>query len=346
MSSHLDFLRNLQRVLDEGTFVATYKYALLQSLADLSVEKQAEADGSMRIPISEIAEKFIRYYWRQSLPYRGADAVLRQNSGKQAAVVNYVAEARERYDGSLSSAAKDSAKWRQLRTSVSSVIRNMPLWKLQLVAGEQQEFLYRRDEYRSGAIRLLPDAVESFRDMYVIVSNFIKGSWIGQIQRIGYNREILGEIAGLPEFMFGTERESLEKYKRILREYQRSRCFYCGAPVKTGDLDHFIPWSRYPIDLGHNFVFAHPKCNSQKRDFLAHVDHLSRWKDTNLADRAELAAEFKDAGLAHDAARSEQVTIWAYGQGEAAGVHAWSHGDEFLKLGPEWRNVLISPDSV
>lgn len=345
MSTHLDFLRNLQRLLDEGTFVATYKYALLQSLADLAVEKQSDADGSIRIPVSEIAEKFIQYYWRQSLPYRGGEGVLLQNSGKQAAVINRVEEARERYDGNLAAAAKDRVEWRRLRASVSSVIRKMPLWKLQQVAGEQQEFLYRRDEYLSGTIRLLPDAVESLRDMYVIVSHFVKGAWIGQIQRIGYNREILGEIAGLPEFMFGSERESLEKYRQILQEYQNSHCFYCDGVVKKGDLDHFIPWSRYPIDLGHNFVFAHPKCNNQKRDFLAHVDHLSRWKDTNLSDRHILATEFKDAGLAHDAARTEQVTIWAYEQGEAAGAHVWYAGDEFVALGPEWQRVFRETDA-
>ena len=32
------FLANLQRLLAEGSFVATYKHALLLALADLSVE--------------------------------------------------------------------------------------------------------------------------------------------------------------------------------------------------------------------------------------------------------------------------------------------------------------------
>jgi hypothetical protein len=34
------FLVNLQRLLDEGLFVASYKFALLLSLADLSVERR------------------------------------------------------------------------------------------------------------------------------------------------------------------------------------------------------------------------------------------------------------------------------------------------------------------
>ena len=33
------FLRDLQRILDEGSFVATYKFALIHALADLAVER-------------------------------------------------------------------------------------------------------------------------------------------------------------------------------------------------------------------------------------------------------------------------------------------------------------------
>lgn len=35
----VEFLQNLQRLLSEGLFTATYKYALLLALADIAVEK-------------------------------------------------------------------------------------------------------------------------------------------------------------------------------------------------------------------------------------------------------------------------------------------------------------------
>src|SRR5690606_36263277 len=66
----LEFLRKLQRLLAEGDFVATYKFALLNALADLSLERDAAPDGSLRVPMSAIAEKFIEYYWPQARPYR------------------------------------------------------------------------------------------------------------------------------------------------------------------------------------------------------------------------------------------------------------------------------------
>jgi hypothetical protein len=82
--AELAFLRKLQRLLNEGDFVATYKFALLNALADLSLERSSDADGSLRVPLTAIAEKFIEYYWRQARPYRALDGrgfVLLQNTG-------------------------------------------------------------------------------------------------------------------------------------------------------------------------------------------------------------------------------------------------------------------------
>jgi hypothetical protein len=63
------FLINLQRLLSEGLFVATYKYALLLALADIAVESGGDDDGPHEISTRRIAEKFICYYWRQCSPY-------------------------------------------------------------------------------------------------------------------------------------------------------------------------------------------------------------------------------------------------------------------------------------
>ena len=93
----LKFLRKLQRLLAEGDFSATYKFALLNALADLSLELTPAADGSLRVPVSVIAEKFIEYYWPQARPYRAVDGtgvVLLQNAGRQATVISALAAAR------------------------------------------------------------------------------------------------------------------------------------------------------------------------------------------------------------------------------------------------------------
>lgn len=66
----------------------------------------------------------------------------------------------------------------------------------------------------------------------------------------------MGDTTDLGEFLFGSERSSLGSVREALTSVQGDRCFYCGA-MQVLDVDHFIPWSLYQIDLGHNFVLAH-----------------------------------------------------------------------------------------
>src|SRR2546429_642776 len=75
-------------------------------------------------------------------------------------------------------------------------------------------------------------------------------------QKINANK--LGNVTDLGTFRFGQERASLDAYRSILMDVQRGICLYCQKPLsKQTQVDHFIPWSRYPDDLGHNFVLAH-----------------------------------------------------------------------------------------
>ena len=63
------FLRNIQRLLDEGQFVASYKFALLHALADLCVLRGDDSGAPLTLTHAEIAEKFIELYWQQCRPF-------------------------------------------------------------------------------------------------------------------------------------------------------------------------------------------------------------------------------------------------------------------------------------
>ena len=47
--AQLDFLQNIQRLLEEGTFTATYKFALLLALADLCVERGTDTGAAFPV---------------------------------------------------------------------------------------------------------------------------------------------------------------------------------------------------------------------------------------------------------------------------------------------------------
>src|SRR4051812_34602101 len=101
--AQIQFIVNLQRLLDEGAFAASYKFALLLALADLSVEIGEDSGAPLRLTTRQLAEKFIQYYWRQAAPYvTGGDArILQQNAGQQAAILNLLRDARRENGDSL-----------------------------------------------------------------------------------------------------------------------------------------------------------------------------------------------------------------------------------------------------
>lgn len=336
-ADRLRFLRNIQRILDEGSFVSTYKFALLMSLASLSVERSPAADGTLAIPLSELAERFVELYWRQAAPFRSGD-VLMQNTGKQAAILQAVSRLREQA-GNLATARRERP-WSRLLERVGNVLITMPLWKLQTVGQSKVCFLY-DETLVDGAIILKPGVAQSFRDLYEVIQALVQMAWLRFIQRLPHNRQIIGQGGDLADFLFGAERSALAAIGQRLRDLQQGECFYCQEPVRAyGEVDHFIPWARYPRDLGHNFVLAHGACNRDKSDLLADVPHLERWVDRNDRDGGMLSRCFETEHLLYDAETSARVADWSYDQVERSGGLVWTERGKTRPLDNSWRRVL------
>ena len=125
---------------------------------------------------------------------------------------------------------------------------------------------------------------------------------------------------------------------------QRGQCFYCKAaltPAST-QVDHFVPWARYPVDIGHNFVLADGRCNAQKGDRLPVYDNLAAWVERNAAYGDEITDAFKERGMVAELAVSNRITHWAYAQTEAAGGLTWLRKDEMVPLEERWRVLFAS----
>lgn len=342
----IQFLIKIQRLLGEGKFVASYKFALLQALADLSVEKGDDSGEPLKLTTSDIADKFIHYYWRQTMPLPVPNIdealILRQNTGQQAAVVNRIVTIREAVNGSMARAKADPHLWMPLVSEVAEVVRVMPLWKLQTIGQEVEDFLYPNTEVGS-EIELRPGVVYCLRQFHGLIQDLIQGGWVRFVRSISTNQNLLGETIDLREFLFGSERENLNVYREFLKDIQSGDCFYCNGRIPgAGDVDHFIPWVKYPVDLGHNFVLAHPSCNRHKRDYLAAENHLGNWFERNNKHFDDMKGFFGDQGINNDLSSSNQVTRWAYEQAENASAHVWVMGKETQPIGQSyinWRNL-------
>lgn len=341
----LAFLRSLQRLLDEGSFTSSYKFALLHAIADLCLIRGDDSGAELVLSTAEIAEQFVRLYWPQAIPYPAGDneRILSQNTGRQALVVRELAERHNRYEGSLVELERSRSDWGELRRKVEQTVRKMPLWKLQTVGSERLEFLY--ENVDTGAfVRLQPGVAYCFRVFYPMVTDVIEGAWSHFVQRL--NPQLLGQIVDLRSFLFGSQRTSLAMYRPLLRAVQRGRCFYCENDIKSGgDVDHFIPWRRYSLDLGHNFVLAHRACNVSKSDLLAAEPHLERWIQRNRTARDKLEQGFDERRILHDWPATHQIASWAYGQVHRAGGQVWVRANELRPLSDDWRRILSTLDN-
>ena len=105
-------------------------------------------------------------------------------------------------------------------------------------------------------------------------------------------------------------------------------------------VDHFIPWWRYPTDLGHNFVLAHAECNRRKSDHLAAEAHLERWVERNRTFGGSLAAEFDGTRTRHDLGASLKIARWAYGQAHRRRGMTWVRGNVLEPLTGAWARLL------
>ena len=167
----------------------------------------------------------------------------------------------------------------------------------------------------------------------------IEGAWSLFVQR--RNPRLLSQVVDLRSFLFGFRRSSLVAYRPLLLEVQRGQCFYCESDLKArGDIDHFIPWRRYPLDLGHNFVLAHKGCNSSKSDLLAAEEHLERWTERSRVCREELEEGFDKLKALHDWSATRGIARYAYGQVQRDGGQVWVEARELRPLSDRWRRIL------
>lgn len=334
----LAFLDHIQRLLDEGGFVATYKYALLAALADLSVERGDDDGGALPLDAKDLARKFILYYAPQVRPYAGARTVgrLHQNTGRQARIINLVLQAQSTYTvGGQPLSPSVLAQKQSLVSDVAGTVATMPLWKLQIINGKVDDFLY--PQVGSGRqLELKPGIAYCFRRFHGFVLRLAQDAWIRFIREREQNVALLGDSRDLGAFLFGADRRSLQGFRPLLEDLQSRSCFYCEASAKAGEVDHFVPWSWYSLDLGHNFVLACRDCNTKKSWHLAAPVHLEKWMQRNSDRGRDMADFFTAHNLPHDNTTTVMVARWAYERVAGNAGSTWVRGAEFSQISAHW----------
>lgn len=337
MQHQLDFIAYIQRMLVEGDFSATYKFALLHAIADVCVEQTPLSEsGQLEIGLPVLADKLLTLYWHHAMPFSaehtGESALLKQNTGAQSKVISVLFECQQNNIRTMRQ-LKQSPLYKSAFRAAMNTLKTGPLWRLQILAGQEECFLYPHTR-RAQHITLNAGIASCFRRFYYLVVYLARNAWLQKIQSIKHNQMLIGRQSQLQEFLFGIDRNSLTKAKPVLIDLQDNLCFYCGKPMKSDvEVDHFIPFARYANDLGHNFVAAHRTCNNNKRDFLAAPVHRSRWQEQNLVTHQQTINNELSVYFHCDADTSLAVSNWAYQVAESSNAKLWLGINEFEEAG-------------
>jgi hypothetical protein len=134
----------------------------------------------------------------------------------------------------------------------------------------------------------------------------------------------LGAGHDLDRFLFGADRVALHPLAPALMELQDGKCFYTGRPLSDEfQVDHFIPWSKFPLNTSFNLVLASRVANLQKSDHLAAVPHLRRWSERNLTCHDEL---LRIGATGQDFQRSLSIAEYTYATAARLGSLGWLRG--------------------
>jgi hypothetical protein len=227
----------------------------------------------------------------------------------------------------------DFAEWKLIE---------LPIPRLQRIGSHEDRFLYSynwtEDIRQSTATRyqrgvasdfdnrllLMPGVGESLVRLNGVLRPLFRREWAVMVA--GMNR--LPE-ADLERFLLGAERNPLAVLRGPLVDLQNDRCFYCLERLgHRAEVDHFIPWSRYPDESLDNLVATDCRCNSKKRDFLAAGVHVERWVARTRTLDHQLEAIARQARWRRDPQRTLSVARAIYLR-LPGGARLWLKGPDF-----------------
>ncbi|MGE3511720.1 MAG: HNH endonuclease domain-containing protein [Vicinamibacterales bacterium] len=356
----IGFAEKVLELLDEGRYTATYKYAVLLALLDLCLEHTHSSGAPPdMVTTRQLADKIVELYWPHTLPFVGVASatVLKQNATGQADIISAIARFRACHapDPSVprwESRMKAPDAYEQLVRRVEWKLIAMPLPRLQIMGQSPRPFIYEiywdqgvgQSEVaayqRGGAspfdnrVMLRAGVGEYLLQLNGLLRPLIQRRWASMVAQLNRLEE-----SQLEMFLFGTDRSRTAKIRTGLWEIQERRCFYCDAAIADpgrGQVDHFVPWSRFPDDALDNFVVADRRCNGLKSSSLAAAEHLARWTRRFVEGSSEygqLAHLAKRAAWERQAHRSLNVARAIYLR-LPNDARLWLRGKEF-----------VSPDS-
>lgn len=317
----LDFLGKIERLLSQGRFTSTYKFALLIALTNIAVERGDDTGEELEVELEEIARQYLALYWNMARPYPRVAAILKQNreAAKPSKMITLLKEEARTSQSSYQRLRVYRASRDGLVNEAIKTLAKNPIHCLQTIGKTSEStndrFLF--DHPATAAkcatlkrIVLKPGVSASLRRMRGIIVALVQSRWALWIRE---NNDKLAADRELESFLFGASRSPVSVYAERFYELQSGRCFYSGtklAAPNKGEVDHFIPWARYPFDSPFNLVLASREVNNKMRDELKKPEWRERWLERNDEHAAVLVKKFGAAEVDQETVRL--IAEWVY----------------------------------
>src|ERR1051325_7172576 len=145
----IGFAEKILELIEEGRYTATYKFAVLLALIDVSLEStRASGAPPDAVTTRQLAEKVIEIYWPHAMPFVASSAlVLKQNVRGQAEILSEIVRFRE-----VRTRDRSLPRWEARRIApdayeglvkrVERKLIEMPLPRLQMVGVSHRPFIY------------------------------------------------------------------------------------------------------------------------------------------------------------------------------------------------------------
>lgn len=322
----LDFLAKIERLLSQGRFTSTYKFALLIALTNIAVEQGDDSGDPLDIDADDIARQYLALYWSMARPYPRVNSILKQstNEAKPSKMITLLKDEAVRAQSSYRRLRAYRAQRDGLVSETRRTLAKDVLYRLQTIGksaeSELDRFLY--DHPNTAAecaklefITLKPGVPACLRRLRGVIIAMVQARWALWVRE---NNEKLAADRQLEEFLFGSARSNVAAYAERFYMLQEGRCFYSGdklSKASAGEVDHFIPWARYPFDSPFNLVLASRKINNAMRDELKPAAWRSMWLTRNRDAFAMLTAPELVGGFgapAEDADAARAISDWIY----------------------------------
>ena len=323
--SHLDFLTKVEQLLSLGRFTSTYKFALLIALTNIAVEQGDDSGEALEVPLDDVARQYLALYWSMARPYPIVNALLKQNreAAKPSKIITLLKDEANRSASSYHRLRVYRESRDGLVNEARKTLAKDVLYRLQTVGATTESasdrFLYEHPPTAAECAKLKyivlkPGVAACLRRLRAVIIALVQARWALWVRE---NNETLGADRELESFLFGASRSAVSVYAERFFQLQGGRCFYSGeklARPNAGEVDHFIPWARYPFDSPFNLVLASREVNNRMRDNLKSNEERERWLERNETNFAHLITP---APIGFGAARSDRDTArviaqWAY----------------------------------